>query len=112
MRSFARFGGEVLFKAQFFFLSHLFRSFYFFLMSVATITGGGKGNYTRWRSLDLKGREDIFEESSYHSFKTPPDRFQQMVALLSLMERSWVFTFPFLSFLFFIESVFGVCGYS
>jgi hypothetical protein len=32
---------------------------------------------------------------------------------LSLMKRSWVFTFPFFSFLFFCwESVFGVCGYS
>lgn len=64
MRSFASLGGEVLFKVQFFFfLSHLLRSFYFFfLMSVATITGGGKGNYTRWRSLDLKGERTSLKD--------------------------------------------------
>lgn len=133
MRSFARLGGEVLFKVQFFFfLSHLFRSFYFFfLMSVATITGGGKGNYTIWRSLDLKGertslkdhhmlgvKENCYERRGvehgrrfYCSYRRRQS--SKWWPLLSLMKRSWVFTFPFFSFLFFCwESVFGVCGYS
>jgi hypothetical protein len=120
----ARLGGEVLFKVHFFFfLSHLFRSFYFFLMYVATITSGGKGNYTRWRSLDLKGERTSLKDLHmlgvkgnccerrgvehgrrfYCSYRR--QQSSKWWPLLSLMERSWVY----LSFLFFFIFLLREC---